>query len=94
MKEVRSFLGTVNFYGKFIPKIADMRKPLNDLLKKGVRFNWTNECQKAFESLKGFLTSELLLVRPNYEDTFVITTDACDYAIGAVVSNEKTQFES
>ena len=43
VKEVRSFLGTVNYYGKFIPKIADMRKPLNDLLKKGVRFYWKNE---------------------------------------------------
>ena len=90
VKEVRAFLGTVNFYGKFIPKIADIRKPLNDLLKKNVRFNWTSECQNAFESLKGFLTSKLLLARPDYDDTFVITTDASDYAIGAVISNEKT----
>lgn len=87
VKGVRSFLGTVNFYGKFIPKIAEIRKPLNDLLKKNAKFIWNNECQLAFESLKNFLTSDLLLVRPNYEDTFVLTTDASEYAIGAVLSN-------
>ena len=55
-----------------------------------MRYNWTSECQNAFESLKEFLTSKLLLARPDYDDTFVITTDASDYAIGAVISNEKT----
>lgn len=90
VKGVRSFLGTVNFYGKFIPGIAEKRKPLNDLLKKNVKFNWTPECQKAFEELKNFLTSDSLLVRPNYKDTFVLTTDASEYAIGAVLSNEKS----
>lgn len=90
VKGVRSFLGTVNFYGKFIPKIAEIRKPLNDLLKKNTKFVWTNDCQKAFEDLKKFLTSDSLLVRPNYKDTFVLTTDASEYTIGAVLSNEKS----
>ncbi|XP_058455232.1 uncharacterized protein LOC131432752 [Malaya genurostris] len=90
VKGVRSFLGTVNFYGKFIPHIAEKRKPLNDLLRKNVKFVWTNECQKAFEELRNFLTSDALLVRPNYKDVFVITTDASEYALGAVLSNEKS----
>lgn len=90
VKDVRSFLGTVNFYGKFIPQIAEIRKPLNELLKKNVKFNWTQQCQESFEKLKQFLSSDSLLVRPNYKDTFVITTDASDHAIGAVLSNEKS----
>lgn len=90
IKEVRSFLGTVNFYGKFIPDIAGKRKPLNDLLKKNVKFVWSDDCQRAFEELKESLISEPLLVRPNYKDTFVLTTDASDYAVGTVLSNEKT----
>uniref|UniRef100_A0ABM1XJY4 RNA-directed DNA polymerase n=1 Tax=Aedes albopictus TaxID=7160 RepID=A0ABM1XJY4_AEDAL len=90
IKGVRSFLGTVNFYGKFIPNMADKRKPLNNLLKKNVKFRWTDECDVAFNQLKECLISEPILVRPNYQDTFVITTDASDYAIGAVLSNEKT----
>lgn len=54
VKAIRSFLGTVNFYGKFIPKIAEIRKPLNDLLKKNVKFIWTENCQQAFTKLKHF----------------------------------------
>lgn len=66
VKDVRSFLGAVNFYGKFIPNIAEKRKPLNDLLKKNVKFSWTEQCEKAFKDLKECLVSEPLLVRPNY----------------------------
>lgn len=87
---VRSFLGTVNFYGKFIPNIAELRKPLNNLLKKNARFVWSEECQEAFMKLKNYLTSETILVRPNYRDTFVLTTDASDYAIGAVLANKES----
>ena len=89
-KGVRSLLETINFYGKFIPGIAEKRKPLNDLLKKGVNFLWSEKCQSAFEELKSALISEPLLVRPNYNDTFVITTDASNYAIGAVLTNKKS----
>ena len=90
IKEVRAFLGTVGFYGKFIPNIAARRRPLNELLKKGVKFDWSPECEHTFNDLRMCLTSEPLLIRPNYNDIFVITTDASDYAIGAVLSNEKT----
>ena len=90
VKEVRSFLGTVGFYGKFIPNIAARRRHLNELLKKGVKFDWSPECEHTFNDLRMCLTSEPVLVRPNYDDIFVITTDASDYAIGAVLSNEKT----
>ena len=87
---MRAFLGTVGFYGKFIPNIAARRKPLNELLNKEVKFVWTSECEHTFNDLRLCLTSEPLLVRPNYDDTFVTTTDASDYAVGAVLSNEKT----
>lgn len=90
VKDVRSCLGSVNFYGKFIPNVANIRKPLNDLLKKDHKFIWTKECEDAFNKLRLYLTSEPLLVRPNYTDTFVITTDTSNYAIGAVLSNGKT----
>ena len=90
VRQVRSFLGTINFYGKFIPNMAERRRPLNELLKKGVRFRWSDAAEKAFQDLKTCLLGEPLLVRPNYDDTFIITTDASDLAIGAVLSNEST----
>lgn len=60
IKGVRSFLGTVNFYGKFIPNMADKRKQLNNLLKKNVKFRWTEECDVAFNQLKECLISSKL----------------------------------
>ena len=90
LKEVRSFLGMINFYGKFIPNVSDIRKPLHELLKKNAEFIWDKNCDEAFKTLKNLLISEPILVRPNFEDCFVITTDASDYALGAVLSNEKT----
>jgi len=88
IRELRSFLGTINFYAKFIENIAEIRKPLNELLRKDTVFSWTKDCENAFEQLKRCLMSEPLLVRPNYRDRFVITTDASLHAIGAVLSNE------
>ena len=52
VKHVRSFLGFGNFYRKFIHKYLEVAKPLNDLLKKDKSFEWTSDCQKAFDDLK------------------------------------------
>ena len=52
VKEVQSFLGFGNFYWKFIKKFTDLVQPLNNLLKKDMKFLWTDECQKSFDILK------------------------------------------
>ncbi|UYV77655.1 hypothetical protein LAZ67_15001827 [Cordylochernes scorpioides] len=57
VKTLQSFLGVVNVYHKFIPHYAQLRSPLNILLKKNIPFKWTLECQKAFEDLKSSLTA-------------------------------------
>lgn len=57
-------------------------------LQKSIRFIWTEHCEEALKELKR--ASDPLLVRPNYNNVFVITTDASDFAIGAVLSNEST----
>ena len=81
---------TINFFGKFIPNVSDIRKPLHELLKKNTNFIWDGKCDKAFKTLNQYLISEALLLRPNYTDMLVITTDTSDCALGAVLSNEKT----
>ncbi|XP_049548171.1 fibrinogen-like protein A [Anopheles darlingi] len=55
VREVRFVLETVNFYAKFIPGVAHMRKPLSDMRKKGGKFVWTEKCQQSFDSLKAAL---------------------------------------
>lgn len=84
--ETQRFLGLANYYRKFIKNYANLAKPLYDLLKKDQSFNWNTECTNAFNSLKSALISPPVLIFPNFEKTFIVTTDASNYAIGAVLS--------
>ena len=52
VKQIRSFLGFGNFYRRFIHGFADLARPLNDLLKKDTPFDWKQEQQTAFDTLK------------------------------------------
>lgn len=61
LTELRSFLGTINFYGKFIRNVHRIRAPLDDLLKKDIQWTWTNLHQDSFNQLKKSMTSKLLL---------------------------------
>ena len=61
MKEIKQFLGLTGFYRKFVPRFADISRPLTQLTKKETKFVWTPECQKSFELLKSFLCDEPIL---------------------------------
>ena len=56
VSEVRQFVGLASYYRRFVKDFATVAKPLHKLTKKYARFNWTNECQEAFEQLKSQLT--------------------------------------
>ncbi|XP_065091133.1 uncharacterized protein K02A2.6-like [Ochlerotatus camptorhynchus] len=73
---VRLFLGAVNFYGEFVPNMRALRYPLDELLKTGVKFAWTAECQRAFDKLKIILSSDLLLTHYNPKQEIIISADA------------------
>ena len=84
VKQVRGFLGFGNFYRRFIRHFSEIAKPLNDLLKKEQKFDWTIQCQNAFEELKRRFTEEPVLIMPNHKKPFQIECDASKYASGAV----------
>ena len=86
VKQVRAFLGFGNFYRRFIWHFSDLAKPLNDLLKKDQKFEWTNDCQQAFEELKKRFTEEPVLMMPDHSKPFQIESDASKYATGAVLT--------
>ena len=86
VKQVRAFLGFGNFYWWFIWHFSDLVKPLNDLLKKDQKFEWTIDCQKAFDELKKWFTEEPILIMPDHTRPFQIETDASKYATGAVLT--------
>ena len=58
MKEIKQFLGLTGYYRKFVPRFADISRPLTTLMKKDAKFEWTPVCQKSFELLKETLCGE------------------------------------
>ena len=86
--ELRSFVGTASYYRRFIKNFAQIAKPLHKLMEKSASYNWSAECQDSFQELKQALTVSPVLGYPSTEpgDAFILDTDACDYGIGAVLS--------
>ena len=85
-KEVRQFLGMASYYRRFIKDFAQIVSPLSKLTSKSVKFSWSQQCQEAFDSLKGALIGPDVMAYPLTDGEFSLDTDACDTAIGAVLS--------
>lgn len=85
-KGIKSFLGMIGYYRRFIPDFAEKAKPLTELLKKAKKFKWDENCQKSFQQLKNKIIEYPILRYPNFEEKFNITTDASAIAISAVLS--------
>lgn len=69
---MRGFLGLAVYYRRFIRKYAELSHPLNGLLKKNVKFLWTEAAQMAFDNLKKAMSTALVLALPNFNQEFVI----------------------
>jgi len=79
-------VGLCQYYRRFVPNFSAIAAPLHALTKKGAPFNWTSECQTAFDQLKDALTSASVLALPNDEGQFILDVDASDREIGGVLS--------
>ncbi|RVX10776.1 Transposon Ty3-I Gag-Pol polyprotein [Vitis vinifera] len=91
VKGIRQFLGHAGFYRRFIKDFSKIAKPLCELLVKDAKFEWDDKCQRSFELLKQFLTSAPIVRAPNWELPFEVMCDSSDYAIGAVLGQEKME---
>ncbi|CAA93236.1 retrotransposable element/transposon Tf2-type [Schizosaccharomyces pombe] len=87
-KELRQFLGSVNYLRKFIPKTSQLTHPLNNLLKKDVRWKWTPTQTQAIENIKQCLVSPPVLRHFDFSKKILLETDASDVAVGAVLSQK------
>jgi len=83
---VQSFMGFANFFRRFIKRFSKIAKPLTDLTKKGIKGNWTNACQAAFDELKRAFTTGPILTHFDETRPTKLETDASDFAPGAVLS--------
>ena len=86
VKETRHFLGLRSIYHRFLPFFSRVVQPLHQLTKKGARFEWTDACQTAFETLKTKLCEAPVLCFPSFQRDFDLETDASIDGIGAVLS--------
>lgn len=85
VKEVRSFLGLINYYGKFVPNLHRLKAPFEALIKD-VPFVWTSRLKKAFEDIKLFiLTGPLLLTHYDPRQTLIVAADASSVGIGVLL---------
>ena len=89
VKEVQSFLGFANFYRRFIQGFSKICRPLTDLTKKGVLWEWTAPCQNAFETLKKAFTEAPILAHFWPDRAKMIETDASDLAKGGILSQHE-----
>ena len=83
---LKRFLGMSGYYRDFIAGYADLVKPLTDLTRKDRIFEWSTSCQKVFSTVKDKLMSAPILAFPDYECKFILTTDASNVGLGAVLS--------
>lgn len=85
-KEIKSFLGLAGYYRRFIKDFAKITKPLTICLKKGAKVTHNEAFIKSFEHLKELLINAPILKYPDFSKPFVLTTDASNIALGAVLS--------
>ena len=87
VQELRSFLGLMNYYNKFIPHLASILHPLHCLLRKKSKWEWSEACDKAVERAKRELVSPRVLMHYTPKLPLRLATDASAYGVGAVLSH-------
>ena len=82
VSKVRSFLGLVGYYRRFIKGFSNIEAPLNRLLQKNKLFEWTDECMAAYEKLKAVLLQRPVVAYPDFSIPFRFYTDASNVGLG------------
>ena len=86
--QVRQFLGLASYYRHFVPDFSKIASPLHNLLKRDATFQWTTECQAAFDTLKKLVVNAPILAYPQFQSEypFILETDASAKGLGAVLA--------
>lgn len=87
LTQLKSYLGLMNYYAKFVPNLSSELIALYRLTKKDVKFEWTSECKEVYRRSKKLLLENNLLVHYDPKKPIIITCDASPYGVGAVLSH-------
>ncbi|XP_053691513.1 uncharacterized protein K02A2.6-like [Sabethes cyaneus] len=87
MSTLRSYLGAINYYGKYVREMRILRQPMDQLLKTGTKFEWSSACQKSFDRFRELLQSPLLLTHYNPAMDIVVSADASTVGLGARIAH-------
>lgn len=91
LKQLQRFVGMINYYHRFLPWLSDALRPLHKLIaehgskKNKKTFEWSEECDKAVRQVKSDLVHATILSHPKTDAQYSLTTDASNYAVGAVL---------
>ncbi|WVZ57938.1 hypothetical protein U9M48_008266 [Paspalum notatum var. saurae] len=86
--EIRSFLGIAKYYRRFIENFSKIAKPMTELLKDKVSFEWNDKCEKSFQCLKDKLSTTPMLTLPDLQKDFVVYCDASRQGLGCVLMQD------
>ena len=84
--DIKSFLGLAGYYRRFIEGFSKIKKSVTKLTQKGVKFEWTEECEKSFQELKKRLTKAPILATPFGKEGFAVYCDASKDGLGCVLT--------
>ena len=87
-KQLRSFIGLINYYRDMWGKRSEILAPLTALTSIKVKWEWTDKEQNAFDTMKRIMARETILAYPNFNKAFEIHTDASAYQLGACISQD------
>ena len=88
LSQLKSFLGLLNFYSRFLPNQSTRLAPLHLLLRNDTSWKWGPKQQEAFEAAKFSLSSSSFLVHYNPDLPLIVSADASSYGVGAVLSHQ------
>jgi len=92
-KAVQRFIGKCQYYHRFVPNFSKMCAPLYKATRAHVAFDWTKECQRAFEELRDALTSCQVLAHPDYSRPFIVDCDGSQDGLGATLIQDQGKGE-
>uniref|UniRef100_A0A182ICK6 Uncharacterized protein n=1 Tax=Anopheles arabiensis TaxID=7173 RepID=A0A182ICK6_ANOAR len=77
--KLQAYLRMLNYYGRFLPNLANLLRPLHELLRKNIKFEWSKEYQESFDKTKSLLKANHVLEPYDPEKPIILTVDASSY---------------